>query len=117
MPKTADDNKPQVLHPAALGQDIGHGDAGVVVNKDGGAVEGVGGGDATPTAANVGEYIDIIKDKTLLRRVSVLTDVEVVGAQLVDDLGDTIKSCGSYQIKAKLGYEISGTVNVLVVEG
>ena len=26
--------------------------------------------DATPTAANVGEYIDIIKDKTLLRRVS-----------------------------------------------
>ena len=26
--------------------------------------------DATPTAANVGEYIDIIKDKTLLRRVA-----------------------------------------------
>ena len=32
-------------------------------------------------------------------------------------LDEPIKSCGSYQIKAKLGYEISGTVNVLVVEG
>ena len=32
-------------------------------------------------------------------------------------LDEPIKSCGSYQIKAKLGYEVSGTVNVLVVEG
>lgn len=32
-------------------------------------------------------------------------------------LDEPIKSCGSYQIKAKLGYEISGTVNVLVIEG
>ena len=32
-------------------------------------------------------------------------------------LDEPLKSCGSYQIKAKLGYEVSGTVNVLVVEG
>ena len=32
-------------------------------------------------------------------------------------LEEPIKSCGSYQVKAKLGYEISGTVNVLVTEG
>ena len=32
-------------------------------------------------------------------------------------LDEPIKSCGSYQIRAKLGYEITGTVNVLVVEG
>ena len=32
-------------------------------------------------------------------------------------LDEPIKSCGSYQIKAKLGYEVSGMVNVLVVEG
>ena len=32
-------------------------------------------------------------------------------------LDEPIKSCGSYQIKAKLGYEVSGTINVLVVEG
>ena len=30
---------------------------------------------------------------------------------------EPIKSCGSYQIKAKLGYEVSGTVNVMVTEG
>ena len=30
---------------------------------------------------------------------------------------DPIKNFGSYSVKAKLGYEISGTVNVLVVEG
>ena len=30
---------------------------------------------------------------------------------------EPIKSYGSYTVKAKLGYEISGTINVLVVEG
>ena len=30
---------------------------------------------------------------------------------------DPIKNFGSYTVKAKLGHEISGTVNVLVVEG
>ena len=30
---------------------------------------------------------------------------------------EPIKTFGSYQVKAKLGYEISGTVNVLVIEG
>ena len=31
-------------------------------------------------------------------------------------LDEPIKSFGSYQVKAKLGFEISGTVNVLVIE-
>ena len=30
---------------------------------------------------------------------------------------EPIKSYGSYTVKAKLGYEISGSINVLVVEG
>ena len=29
---------------------------------------------------------------------------------------EPIKTFGSYQIKAKLGYEVSGTINVLVIE-
>ena len=29
---------------------------------------------------------------------------------------DHIKTFGSYQVKAKLGYEVNGTINVLVVE-
>ena len=31
--------------------------------------------------------------------------------------GDPIKSYGTYTVKAKLGYEISGDISVLVVEG
>ena len=30
--------------------------------------------------------------------------------------GDPIKTFGAYSVKAKLGYEVSGTVNLLVVE-
>ena len=29
---------------------------------------------------------------------------------------DPIKTFGSYQVKAKLGYEVSGTINLLVIE-
>ena len=30
---------------------------------------------------------------------------------------EPIKTFGAYTVKAKLGYEVSGTINVLVVEG
>lgn len=32
-------------------------------------------------------------------------------------LEEPIKSCGSYSLKCKLGHEVTGVVNVLVVEG
>ena len=41
--------------------------------------------------------------------------VDIPKTKLV--LDEPIKSCGGYQIKAKLGYEVTGTVNVMVVEG
>ena len=31
-------------------------------------------------------------------------------------LDEPIKACGGYQIRAKLGYEVTGTVNVMVTE-
>ena len=31
-------------------------------------------------------------------------------------LDEPIKACGSYQLKCKLGYEVTGTLNVLVTE-
>ena len=40
--------------------------------------------------------------------------IAIAKAKLV--LDEPIKACGGYQIKAKLGYEITGTVNVVVVE-
>ena len=41
-------------------------------------------------------------------------DLNIAKAKLVQD--EPIKSFGSYQIKCKLGYEVTGTVNVLVIE-
>ena len=41
--------------------------------------------------------------------------VDIPKSKLV--LEEPIKSCGGYQIKAKLGYEISGVINVMVTEG
>ena len=31
-------------------------------------------------------------------------------------LDEPIKACGGYKLKAKLGYEVVGTVSVMVVE-
>ncbi|MBQ3548768.1 MAG: 50S ribosomal protein L9 [Oscillospiraceae bacterium] len=41
-------------------------------------------------------------------------DIEIDSKKLVID--EAIKSFGSFQVKAKLGYEVSGLVNVLVIE-
>ena len=38
----------------------------------------------------------------------------IAKAKLV--LDEPIKACGGYQVKAKLGYEVTGTVNVMVTE-
>lgn len=40
--------------------------------------------------------------------------INIAKAKLV--LEEPIKACGGYQIKAKLGYEITGTVKVVVTE-
>ena len=41
-------------------------------------------------------------------------DIDVEKNKIVQ--GDPIKSFGTYTVKAKLGYEVSGTINLLVVE-
>ncbi len=40
--------------------------------------------------------------------------ITIAKAKLV--LDEPIKACGGYSVKAKLGYEVTGTVNVVVVE-
>ena len=40
--------------------------------------------------------------------------IEIVKQKIV--LDDPIKSFGGYQLKAKLGHEVSGTINVMVTE-
>ena len=42
------------------------------------------------------------------------TGLDIAKAKIV--LPDPIKAFGTYQLKCKLGYEISGTINVVVTE-
>ena len=52
--------------------------------------------------------------KKQVKRAEVDPKTDKVTTKLV--LEEPIKACGGYQVKAKLGYEIVGTVNVMVVE-
>ena len=42
-------------------------------------------------------------------------DIDIEKKKIVQ--AEPIKTFGSFSVKAKLGYEVSGTINVLVVEG
>ena len=66
-------------------------------------------------AGEGGRLFGAVTAKEIAESLSAQHGLDIPKARLV--LEDPIKSCGSYQIRAKLGYEISGTVNVLVVEG
>ena len=66
-------------------------------------------------AGEGGRLFGAVTGKEVSDALSAQHGVNIPKTKLVMD--EPIKSCGSYQIKAKLGYEISGTVNVLVVEG
>ena len=67
--------------------------------------------------ANPNELADHSIESWLLSTMTVsvaLADSTTVKNRIV--LEDNIKSFGSYDVKCKLGYEISGTVNVVVTE-
>ncbi len=66
-------------------------------------------------AGEGGRLFGAVTGKEISEALSAQHGVDIPKTKLV--LDEPIKSCGSYQIKAKLGYEVTGTVNVLVVEG
>ena len=66
-------------------------------------------------AGEGGRLFGAVTGKEISDALSAQHGLNIPKTKLV--LDEPIKSCGSYQIKAKLGYEISGTVNVLVTEG
>ena len=66
-------------------------------------------------AGEGGRLFGAVTGKEVSEALAAQHAVTIPKAKLVMD--EPIKSCGGYQIKAKLGYEVSGTVNVLVVEG
>ena len=65
-------------------------------------------------AGEGGRLFGAVTAKEISDCLSAQHNINIAKTKLV--LEEPIKACGGYQVKAKLGYEISGTVKVLVVE-
>ena len=65
-------------------------------------------------AGEGGRLFGAVTAKEVSEALAAQHGIDIPKTRLV--LDEPIKSCGSYTLKAKLGYEISGTLNVLVVE-
>ena len=65
-------------------------------------------------AGNGGKLFGAVTSKEISEGLKAQYGLDIPKQKLV--LDDPIKAFGTYQVKARLGYEISGTVNVLVCE-
>ena len=65
-------------------------------------------------AGEGGRLFGAVTAKEISEALAAQYSLNIPKARLV--LDEPIKACGGYQIKAKLGYEVTGTVNVVVVE-
>ena len=65
-------------------------------------------------AGEGGRLFGAVTAKEVSEALTAQHGVNIPKARLV--LDEPIKACGGYQIKAKLGYEVVGTVNVMVTE-
>ena len=65
-------------------------------------------------AGNGGKLFGAVTSKEISEGLKAQHGVDIPKQKLV--LDEPIKSFGSYQVKAKLGFEISGTVYVIVTE-
>ena len=62
-----------------------------------------------------GKLFGAVTSETISKALKEQFDMDIEKNKIVQ--GDPIKSFGSYTVKAKLGYEVSGNINLLVVEG
>ncbi|MBQ9973753.1 MAG: 50S ribosomal protein L9 [Oscillospiraceae bacterium] len=65
-------------------------------------------------AGEGGRLFGAVTSKEISEALSEQFQLNIAKTKLV--LDEPIKACGTYKIRAKLGYEIVGTVNVMVVE-
>lgn len=65
-------------------------------------------------AGEGGRLFGAVTAKEISECLAAQHNIQIAKTKLV--LDEPIKACGGYQIKAKLGYEIVGTVKVQVVE-
>ena len=68
----------------------------------------------TAKAGNGGKLFGAVTTKEISDALKAQYDLDIPKQKLV--LDDPIKSFGSYQVKAKLGFEVTGTVYVSVFE-
>ena len=66
-------------------------------------------------AGNGGKLFGAVTSQEISRALKEQFDIEIEKNKIVQS--EPIKNFGSYTVKAKLGYEISGSINVMVVEG
>ena len=65
-------------------------------------------------AGSAGKLFGAVTNQEISDALKEQFGIEIEKNKIVQ--ADPIKTFGSYQVKAKLGYEVSGTVNVLVIE-
>jgi large subunit ribosomal protein L9 len=65
-------------------------------------------------AGNGGRLFGAVTSKEISDALSAQFGIEIEKNKIVQ--AEPIKSFGTYQVKCKLGFEISGTINVVVVE-
>ena len=65
-------------------------------------------------AGEGGRLFGAVTSKEISEALNAQFGLNIAKTKLV--LDEPIKACGTYKIKAKLGYEVIGTVNVMVVE-
>ena len=68
----------------------------------------------TAKAGAGGKLFGAVTAKEISEALAAQHGLTIAKAKLV--LDEPIKACGGYQVKAKLGYEVTGTVNVMVTE-
>ena len=66
-------------------------------------------------AGSNGKLFGAVTSQEISKALKEQFDIDIEKNKIVQ--ADPIKAYGSYTVKAKLGYEISGSINVLVVEG
>ncbi len=68
----------------------------------------------TAKAGSGGRLFGSVTSKEISEGLKAQFGVDIAKAKIV--MEEPIKSFGTYQLKCKLGYEISGTINVVVTE-
>ena len=66
-------------------------------------------------AGNAGKLFGAVTSQEISDALKAQFDIDIEKNKIVQ--AEPIKTFGAYTVKAKLGYEVSGTINVLVVEG